>query len=73
MPPFVTNADALATPADVTILCLSHEAAAAVEPPDDRIVVDLSGAHRLHDAAPTSAGTASPTRGRKASVSGSTG
>jgi N-acetyl-gamma-glutamyl-phosphate reductase len=51
MPSFVTNAEALETPAAVTILCLSHEAAAALEAPDDRIVVDLSGAHRLHDAA----------------------
>jgi N-acetyl-gamma-glutamyl-phosphate reductase len=51
MPPFVTNTEALAAPADVTILCLSHEAAAALEAPDDRIVVDLSGAHRLHDPA----------------------
>jgi N-acetyl-gamma-glutamyl-phosphate reductase len=49
MPPFVTNAEALATPADVTILCLSHEAAAALDPPDQGVVVDLSGAHRLHD------------------------
>jgi len=51
LPAFVTNADALATPADVTILCLSHEAAAALDAPDEGIVVDLSGAHRLHDAA----------------------
>jgi N-acetyl-gamma-glutamyl-phosphate reductase len=49
MPPFATNTEALATPADVTILCLSHEAAAALEAPQDGIVVDLSGAHRLHD------------------------
>ena len=51
MPPFTTNAEALTAPADVTILCLSHEAAAALEAPEDRIVVDLSGAHRLHDPA----------------------
>ena len=51
LPAFVTNADALATPADVTILCLSHEASAALDAPDEGIVVDLSGAHRLHDAA----------------------
>ena len=30
---FVTNDEALAHEADVTILCLSHEAAAAIEPP----------------------------------------
>ena len=37
--------------ADVTIVCLSHEAAAAIEAPADGVVVDLSGAHRLRDAA----------------------
>ena len=36
--------------ADVTILCLSHEAAAAIDGPPDGVVVDLSGAHRLRDA-----------------------
>jgi N-acetyl-gamma-glutamyl-phosphate reductase len=51
MPAFVSNDEALAHAADVTILCLSHEAAAALEVPADRIVVDLSGAHRLRDAA----------------------
>jgi len=51
MPPFVTIAEALATDADVTILCLSHEAAAALDAPGDRIVIDLSGAHRLADPA----------------------
>jgi N-acetyl-gamma-glutamyl-phosphate reductase len=50
MPSFVTNAEALAHGADVTVLCLSHEAAAAVEPPAVGVVVDLSGAHRLRDA-----------------------
>jgi N-acetyl-gamma-glutamyl-phosphate reductase len=50
MPPFVSNAEALATPADVTILCLSHEAAAEIEAPAVGVVVDLSGAHRLRDA-----------------------
>ena len=50
MPSFVTNAEALAHGADVTILCLSHEAAAAIEPPAAGVVVDLSGAHRLRDA-----------------------
>ena len=33
MPSFVPNDEALAHDADVTILCLSHEAAAAIEPP----------------------------------------
>ena len=50
MPSFVTNDEALAHGADVTILCLSHEAAAAIEPPAAGVVVDLSGAHRLRDA-----------------------
>jgi N-acetyl-gamma-glutamyl-phosphate reductase len=49
MPAFVSNAEALATPADVTILCLSHEAAAKIEAPAAGVVVDLSGAHRLRD------------------------
>ena len=51
MPPFVTNEAALAHEADVTIICLSHEAAAAVEVPATGVVVDLSGAHRLREAA----------------------
>src|SRR3954466_13842530 len=50
LPPFVTNAEALAGGADVVFLCLGHEAAAAIEPPDAELVVDLSGAHRLRDA-----------------------
>jgi N-acetyl-gamma-glutamyl-phosphate reductase len=50
MPSFVTNEEALAYAADVTILCLSHEAAAAIEPPATGVVIDLSGAHRLRDA-----------------------
>ena len=51
MPVFVTNEAALAHEADVTIICLSHEAAAAIDVPHDGVVVDLSGAHRLRDAA----------------------
>ena len=51
MPSFVTNEEALAHGADVTILCLSHEAAAAIDVPAEGVVVDLSGAHRLRDAA----------------------
>ena len=51
MPAFVTNDAALAHEADVTIICLSHEAAAAIDVPADGVVVDLSGAHRLRDAA----------------------
>jgi N-acetyl-gamma-glutamyl-phosphate reductase len=51
VPHFITNEAALASSADITILCLSHEEAAALEPPAKGVVVDLSGAHRLHDPA----------------------
>jgi N-acetyl-gamma-glutamyl-phosphate reductase len=51
LPPFVTNDEALATGADVVFSCLGHEQAAALEPPPDAVVVDLSGAHRLADTA----------------------
>jgi N-acetyl-gamma-glutamyl-phosphate reductase len=50
VPVFVANDDALAAGADVTFVCLSHEEAAALEPPSRGTVVDLSGAHRLRDA-----------------------
>src|SRR5919198_3692624 len=50
VPHFITNEAALACGADVTLLCLPHEDAAAVEPPANGVVVDLSGAHRLSDA-----------------------
>ncbi len=50
VPAFVTNEAALAHEADVTVICLSHERAAAIEVPRDGVVVDLSGAHRLRDA-----------------------
>jgi len=49
LPRFVTNAEALAAGAEVVFVCLSHEDAAALEPPDADVVVDLSGAHRLRD------------------------
>ncbi len=49
LPDFVSNEEALAAGADVTFLCLSHEEAAALEPPPGGVVVDLSGAHRLRD------------------------
>jgi N-acetyl-gamma-glutamyl-phosphate reductase len=51
LPAFVTNADAIAAGAEVVFCCLGHEEAAGLEPPDDAVVVDLSGAHRLRDAA----------------------
>jgi N-acetyl-gamma-glutamyl-phosphate reductase len=47
----VPNAEALASGADVLFLCLDHGEAAAFEPPADAVVVDLSGGHRLRDAA----------------------
>jgi N-acetyl-gamma-glutamyl-phosphate reductase len=51
VPAFVSNAEALAAGAELVFLCLDHEQAAAVEPPAGAVVVDLSGAHRLEDAA----------------------
>jgi N-acetyl-gamma-glutamyl-phosphate reductase len=51
VPMFITNDAALACEADVTLLCLPHDAAAAVEPPGRGVVIDLSGAHRLRDPA----------------------
>jgi len=50
LPPFVANDDAAASGADVLFLCLDHAEAAAFEPPDGTVVLDLSGAHRLADA-----------------------
>jgi len=51
LPRFVPNEEALTAGADVFFLCLGHERAAALEPPAEAVVVDLSGAHRLRDAA----------------------
>jgi len=51
LPPFVPNEEALASGADVLFVCLGHEQAAALEPPAGAAVVDLTGAHRLRDAA----------------------
>jgi N-acetyl-gamma-glutamyl-phosphate reductase len=51
LPPFVSNDEALAAGADVLFLCLPHSRAAEVEPPAGAVVIDLSGAHRLADAA----------------------
>jgi N-acetyl-gamma-glutamyl-phosphate reductase len=50
MPRFISNEAALAGGADVVFLCLSHEEAAAIEPPARGLVIDLSGAHRFSDA-----------------------
>jgi N-acetyl-gamma-glutamyl-phosphate reductase len=49
LPAFAPNEEALASGADVVFACLAHERAAALEPPADTVVVDLSGAHRLQD------------------------
>src|SRR5258708_37134166 len=51
LPGFVPNDEALAVGADLVFVCLSHDRAALLDPPADAIVVDLSGAHRLQDAA----------------------
>ncbi len=51
VPVFIANAAALACEADVTFVCLGHEQAAALVPPGRGVVIDLSGAHRLRDAA----------------------
>jgi N-acetyl-gamma-glutamyl-phosphate reductase len=51
LPRFVPNEQALTAGADVLFVCLGHERAAELEPPAETVVVDLSGAHRLHDAA----------------------
>ena len=51
VPSFVPNVEAIANGADLVFLCLGHEAAAALVPPEQGVVVDLSGAHRLKDAA----------------------
>ena len=51
LPAFATNAEAATAGADVLFLCLDNAEAAAFAPPDDAVVIDLSGAHRLVDAA----------------------
>jgi N-acetyl-gamma-glutamyl-phosphate reductase len=51
LPAFVPNEEALAAGADLVFACFGHERAAALEPPADAVVVDLSGAHRLQDPA----------------------
>jgi N-acetyl-gamma-glutamyl-phosphate reductase len=49
-PSFVSNDEALASGADLVFVCLGHQGAAEIEPPDRGVVVDLSGGHRLQDA-----------------------
>ncbi len=50
LPAFVPNDAALQAGADLVFACLGNEEAAALDVPDDTVVVDLSGAHRLADA-----------------------
>jgi N-acetyl-gamma-glutamyl-phosphate reductase len=49
LPAFVANDEAAAAGAELVFWCLEHERAAALEPPAEAVVVDLSGAHRLAD------------------------
>jgi N-acetyl-gamma-glutamyl-phosphate reductase len=51
LPAFATNAEAAAGGAEVVFLCLADDEAAAFAPPEQAIVVDLGGVHRLRDAA----------------------
>jgi len=51
LPPFVPNEEAVAAGADVVLACLPNERAAELDVPEGTVVVDLSGAHRLRDAA----------------------
>jgi len=47
LPAFVPNDEAATSGADLVMLCLGNERAAAFEPPAGAVVIDLSGAHRL--------------------------
>src|SRR5689334_7855011 len=49
LPPFVSNAEALAAGAELVLAALSNKEAALLEPPAAGVVVDFSGAHRLAD------------------------
>jgi N-acetyl-gamma-glutamyl-phosphate reductase len=51
LPAFVSNQEALEAGAHVVFACVDNERAAALEPPAEAVVVDLSGAHRLLDPA----------------------
>src|SRR6202162_2863522 len=51
LPAFIANEQALAAGADLIFACLGNDRAALLEPPPGTVVVDLSGAHRLQDAA----------------------
>src|SRR3954454_513477 len=47
LPTLVRNDEALAAGADLILSCLPNERAAALDPPANATVVDMSGAHRL--------------------------
>lgn len=49
IPRFITNEAALVSGADLVFACISHEDAAALDPPQRGVVVDLSGGHRFAD------------------------
>lgn len=51
LPHFITQEAALGAGADITFLCLSHEESSEVEVSGGGVVIDLSGGHRLKDAA----------------------
>ena len=51
LPAFVTNDEALSSGAELIFICLDYERAAALDPPATGVIVDLSGGHRLQDAA----------------------
>jgi N-acetyl-gamma-glutamyl-phosphate reductase len=51
LPMFTPNHEAAGSGADVIFLCLGNAEAAAFEPPDGAVVVDLTGVHRLTDPA----------------------
>jgi N-acetyl-gamma-glutamyl-phosphate reductase len=49
VPMFAPNAEAAQSAADVFFLCLDNNEAAAFQPPEGAVVVDLTGVHRLAD------------------------
>jgi N-acetyl-gamma-glutamyl-phosphate reductase len=51
VPMFTSNVEARASGAEVIFLCLANAEAAAFEPPEGAVVVDLTGVHRLTDRA----------------------
>jgi N-acetyl-gamma-glutamyl-phosphate reductase len=51
LPVFTPNHEAAASGADAIFLCLGNAEAAAFEPPEGAVVVDLTGVHRLTDPA----------------------